>query len=261
MLATIVLMALFAGVVTNGKPFFTDMAAVAKAPSAAHLLGTDRSGRDVWARLAFGAQTSLIVGLGAVALYVAIGTILGGIAGLFGGVVDQVIMRATDTLMAIPSLLLVIVFVTAIGPSLGSVLVVIGLLGWPGACRLVRGQLLTLREAEFITAARVVGVGNRQILFRHLLPNIMSSLAVLATFGVASAIILEAGLSFLGLGVKIPTASWGGMINEAQSPSVLIDMPWLWLSPGIAIAMTVLAVNFIGDGLRDALDPRSTRRS
>jgi peptide/nickel transport system permease protein len=261
LLLLIVLMALFAAVITNNKPFFTDMTAVAKPPGPGHPLGTDRSGRDVWARLAFGAQTSLIVGLGAVALYVTIGTILGGLAGLFGGLVDQLIMRGTDTLMSIPSLLLVIVFVTAIGPSLASVVAVIGLLGWPGACRLVRGQLLTLREAEFITAARVVGVGNGQILFGHLLPNIMSSLAVLATFGVANAIILEAALSFLGLGVQIPTASWGGMINEAQSPSVLIDIPWLWLSPGVAIALTVLAVNFIGDGLRDALDPRSTRRA
>jgi peptide/nickel transport system permease protein len=261
MLALIVLIAVFAGQVTNNRPFFTDMTAVGKPPGPGHPLGTDRSGRDVWARLAFGAQTSLVVGLGAVALYVMIGTVLGGLAGLFGGVVDSIIMRATDTLMSIPSLLLIIVFVTAIGPSLGSVLAVIGLLGWPGACRLVRGQLLTLRESEFITAARVVGVGNRQILLRHLLPNIMSSLAVLATFGVASAIILEAALSFLGLGVRIPTPSWGGMINEAQSPSVLIDLPWLWLAPGIAIALTVLAVNFIGVGLRDALDPRSTRRS
>lgn len=260
LLLVIVLMAVFAPLLTNNQPFYTDMTAVGKPPGPGHPLGTDRSGRDVWARLAFGARTSLIVGLGAVALYVAIGLVLGGLAGLFGGTVDMVIMRATDTLMSIPSLLLVIVFVTAIGPSLFSVLVVIGLLGWPGACRLVRGQLLLLRESEFITAARVVGVGNRDILVRHLLPNIMSSLAVLATFGVASAIILEAGLSFLGLGVRIPTPSWGGMINEAQSPSVLIDLPWLWLAPGIAIALTVLAVNFIGDGLRDALDPRSTRR-
>jgi peptide/nickel transport system permease protein len=190
-----------------------------------------------------------------------IGIVLGGLAGFLGGWVDQAIMRATDTLMSIPTLLLVIVFVSATGPSLFSVLMVIGLLGWPGAARLVRGQLLTLREAEFITAARVVGVPGFRIITRHLLPNILSSLAVLATFGVASAIILEASLSFLGLGVRIPTPSWGGMINEAQSPTVLLDLPWLWLAPGAAIAFTVLAVNFIGDGLRDALDPRSTRRT
>ena len=201
----------------------------------------------------------MIVGLGAVAIYVVIGTVLGGIAGLSGGKTDQVIMRATDTLMSIPTLLLVIVFVSAIGPSLFSVVAVIGLLGWPGACRLVRGQLLSLRESEFITAARVVGVRPRDP-DRHLIPNIVSSLAVLATLGVASAIILEAGLSFLGLGVRIPTPSWGEMINAAQSPTVLIDTPWLWIAPGIAIALTVLSVNFIGDGLRDALDPRAVRR-
>jgi peptide/nickel transport system permease protein len=259
-LLVVILMAVLADFVSS-KPFATDVRAINQSPSALHILGTDRSGRDVWARLVHGARTSLTVGLGAVALYVLIGTILGGIAGMLGGLADSLIMRATDTLMSIPTLLLVIVFVSVVGPSLGSVVAVIGLLGWPGACRLVRGQLLSLRQAEFITAARVIGVSNPNILVRHLLPNIVSSLAVLATFGVASAIILEAGLSFLGLGVGVPVPSWGDMINAAQSPSVLIDSPWLWISPGIAIALTVLAVNFIGDGLRDALDPRSTRRT
>jgi peptide/nickel transport system permease protein len=255
----VIAMAVFADFVSS-KPFATDVRAVNQPPSALHLLGTDRSGRDVWARLVHGARTSLTVGLGAVTIYVLIGTLLGGLAGMIGGKADQLIMRATDTLMSIPTLLLVIVFVSVVGPSLGSVVAVIGLLGWPGACRLVRGQLLSLREAEFVTAARVVGVSGPQILVRHLLPNILSSLAVLATFGVASAIILEAGLSFLGLGVGVPVPSWGDMINAAQSPTVLIDEPWLWISPGVAIALTVLAVNFIGDGLRDALDPRSTLR-
>ena len=259
-LVVIIAMALFADFISS-RPFFTDVKAVNQPPSVEHLLGTDRSGRDVWARVVHGARTSLVVGLGAVALYVVIGTVLGGLAGMLVGWVDNLIMRATDTLMSIPTLLLVIVFVAAVGPSLGSVVTVIGLLGWPGAARLVRGQLLSLREAEFVTAARVVGVSNKNILLRHLIPNIVSSLAVLATFGVASAIILEAGLSFLGLGVKIPIPSWGEMINAAQSPSVLIDTPWLWIAPGVAIAMTVLAVNFIGDGLRDALDPRTTKRA
>ena len=258
-LLIVILMAVFADFVSS-HPFATDVNAVGQPPSADHLLGTDRSGRDVWARLVFGARTSLTVGLGAVSIYVIIGTVLGGIAGMLGGLADQLIMRATDTLMSIPALLLVIIFVAAVGPSLGSVIAVIGLLGWPGACRLVRGQILSLREAEFVTAARVVGVRDSQILLRHLLPNIISSLAVLATFGIASAIVLEASLSFLGLGVGIPTPSWGDMINSAQSPTVLIYEPWLWISPGVAIALTVLAVNFIGDGLRDALDPRASRR-
>ena len=259
LLAVIVLMAVFADVISS-KPFFTDVKAVSQPPSANHLLGTDRSGRDVWARVVHGARTSLVVGIGAVAIYVTIGTLLGGLAGLRGGRVDFFIMRIVDTLMSIPTLLLVIVFVAAVGPSLASVVAVIGLLGWPGACRLVRGQLLSLREAEFVLAARVVGVSSSQILIRHMIPNLISSLAVLATFGVASAIILEAGLSFLGLGVKVPIPSWGEMINAAQSPSVLIDTPWLWIAPGVAIALTVLSVNFIGDGLRDALNPRATRQ-
>jgi peptide/nickel transport system permease protein len=260
LLTVIVFMAVFADVISS-KPFFTDVKAVSQPPSALHLLGTDRSGRDVWARVVHGARTSLVVGLGAVAIYVTIGTVLGGLAGLLGGSVDLLIMRAVDTLMSIPTLLLVIVFVAAVGPSLASVVSVIGLLGWPGACRLVRGQMLALREEEFVVAARVVGVSTGGILVRHLIPNIVSSLAVLATFGVANAIILEAGLSFLGLGVKVPIPSWGEMINAAQSPTVLIDTPWLWIAPGVAIALTVLSVNFIGDGLRDALDPRATRRA
>jgi peptide/nickel transport system permease protein len=146
------------------------------------------------------------------------------------------------------------------GPSLVSVIVVIGLLGWPGTARIVRGQFLSLRESEFVTASRVLGVRDRRIVLDHLLPNIVGPLSVLATFGVASAILLEAALSFLGLGVQPPTASLGVMINEARAPSVLHDLPWLWLPPGILIALIVVAVNFVGDGMRDALDPRARSR-
>jgi peptide/nickel transport system permease protein len=241
-------------------PNFVDLRAVQKAPSAAHPLGTDLSGRDALARMVSGARTSLIVGFGAVALYVMIGTALGLVAGLFGGAIDQFVMRFTDTVLSIPPLLLVIIFVSVIGPSLISVIAVIGLLGWPSVTRIVRGQLLQLREAEFVTAARVLGVGNAGIIFRHLLPNLIGPLTVVATFGVANAILLEAALSFLGLGVRAPDSSLGIMINEARAPSVLHDVPWLWLPAGIVIAVTVLAVNFVGDGLRDALDPKSQRR-
>lgn len=242
-------------------PNFVDLRAVQKAPSAAHPLGTDLSGRDALARMVSGARTSLIVGFGAVALYVMIGTFLGVAAGLFGGAVDQFVMRFTDTVLSIPPLLLVIIFVSVIGPSLISVIAVIGLLGWPSVTRIVRGQLLQLREAEFVTAARVLGVANPGIIFRHLLPNLIGPLTVVATFGVANAILLEAALSFLGLGVRAPDSSLGIMINEARAPSVLHDVPWLWLPAGMVIAATVLAVNFVGDGLRDALDPKSQRRS
>ena len=247
------------GPLVLADPNFTDLRAVQKPPSPAHPLGTDQSGRDVLARLASGARTSLIVGFGAVAVYVTIGTIVGLLAGYFGGATDMILMRATDTVLSIPTLLMTIIFVSVVGPSLVSVISVIGLLGWPHVARIVRSQILSLREAEFVTAARVVGVGSRGILTRHLLPNTAGPLIVLATFGVANSILLEAGLSFLGLGVQSPDTSLGIMVNEARSPAVLNLVPWLWIPAGTLIALTVLAANFIGDGLRDALDPRSER--
>ena len=243
-------------------PFFADFLThpPPAPPSAGHLLGTDTSGRDVLARVVLGARTSLIVGFGAVAIYVMIGTIIGLLAGYFGGWVDQVLMRFTDIVLSIPTLLLVIIFVAVVGPSLASVIAVIGLLGWPRVARIVRGQLLPLREAEFVTAVRVLGVRAHDIVSRHLLPNLISPLTVVATFGIAEAILLEAALSFLGLGVQAPEPSLGNMIIEARAPSVLKAAPWFWLPPGILIALLVLGVNFVGDGLRDALDPRSRRQ-
>ena len=243
------------------NPNFIDFSRGARmAPDAAHPLGTDIAGRDIWARLLYGGRTSIIVGFGAVGLYLAIGTLIGLVSGFYGGVVDQVLMRFTDTIIAIPSLLLIIVFVSVVGPGISSVIVVIGLLGWPATARLVRGQLLVLREAEFTTAARVVGVPTRVILFRHMLPNIFGPLTVVATFGVASAVLAESSLSFLGLGVLPPVSSWGNMITEARNPVILNEVIWQWLPPAIAITLTVLGVNFIGDGLRDALDPKTVRR-
>ena len=189
-----------------------------------------------------------------------IGTTLGVIGGFYVGAADQIFCRLTDSIMILPPLLLVIVFVSIVGPSLESVLVVIALLTWPGIARLVRGQYLTLREAEFVTATRVVGVRDRAIILRHLLPNILGPLSVAATFYTAQAILLEAALSFLGLGVKPPTPSWGNMVNLAQDAAILQFMPWTWVPPAAAIALIVLAINFLGDGLRDALDPRSNVR-
>jgi peptide/nickel transport system permease protein len=255
-LLVVVLIAVVAPFVTM-DPDAVDLRAVRQAPSGAHVLGTDLIGRDVWSRVAHGARTSLSVGILAVSLYVLVGTLLGAVAGYFGGWLDQLVMRLVDIVLSIPLLLMVIVFVSVVGPGLLSVITVIGLLGWPGTARLVRGQLLSLREEEFIMAARVVGASAPRIVLRHLLPNALAPLTVLATFGVAAAILLEASLSFLGLGVRPPTPSWGNILFDAQSPTVLSDMPWLWLSPGLAIAITVLAVNFIGDGIRDAVDPRA----
>jgi peptide/nickel transport system permease protein len=259
-LVTIVAGAIFAPFIAPQNPTKTNLQIVDQPPTAQHWLGGDRSGRDVWSRVVYGTRVSLVVGFGAVGLYVLVGTLLGLISGFAGGAIDQLLMRLTDTVLSIPTLLLVIAFASVVGPSLYSVIATIGLLGWPGTARIVRGQVLSLREAEFVMAARALGARSRYIVVRHLLPNIFGPLTVVATFGVASAILLEAALGFLGLGVQPPTPSLGDMINQARAPSVLHDIPWLWIPPGIVIAVTVLAVNFVGDGLRDALDPRSTRR-
>jgi peptide/nickel transport system permease protein len=252
--------AVLIGVLFGGlDPRRIDIRMVRQPPAPGHILGTDLAGRDVWARLVHGAATSLLVGFGAVAIYTFIGTVIGLTAGFLGGGVDQVLMRFTDAVLSVPPLLLIIVFVSAVGPSLISVLAVIGLLGWPGIARLVRGQVLALREAEFVIASRVIGVGGSRLVLRHVFPNLIGPLSVAATFGVASAILLEAGISFLGLGVQPPAPSLGTMINEARSPTVLQALPWMWVPAGLMIAATVLAVNFVGDGLRDALDPRAER--
>ena len=259
-LTSIVAIAVFLPLVVPLDPLKTDYGSIRKPPGPGHILGSDLSGRDILARVVYGTRVSLLVGFGAVALYLVVGTILGMIAGFSGGMRDQVVMRFTDVLLAIPLILLCIVFIAIVGPGLASVIAVIGLLGWPPTTRLVRGQLLSLRESEFITASRVVGTGGNEIARRHLLPNILGPLTVVATFGVAQAILLEASLSFLGLGVRPPVPSLGEMINAATAPSTLQTMPWVWVPPGVVIALLVLSVNFIGDGVRDALDPRSTRR-
>jgi peptide/nickel transport system permease protein len=260
LLTILFLLAIFLPILLPLDPTRTDYGAIRQPPGPDHILGADLSGRDIFARLVYGTRISLLVGFGAVAVYVTIGTILGLIAGFAGGVADQLIMRMTDTLLAIPLLLLVIVFISVVGPGLTSVIAVIGFLGWPMTTRLVRGQLLSLREAEFVTASRVLGVADTSIVVRHLLPNIFGPLTVVATFGVAQAILLEASLSFLGLGVRPPDPSLGEMVNAARAPSTLQLLPWAWMPPGVVIALLVLAVNFIGDGLRDALDPRAGRR-
>ena len=259
-LVVIVVLAVLAPFLTPYSAEDLDLLSIRLPPGGSHPLGTDTLGFDVWARVLFGARTSLIVGFGAVAISLLIGTLLGVVSGFYGGWIDQVIGRLTDTILSLPALLLVIVFVSIVGPSLTSVIVVIALLTWPGIARLVRGQYLALRESEFVTAVRVVGVPDGAIIFRHLLPNILGPLSVAATFYTAQAILLEAALSFLGLGVKPPTPSWGNMVNQAQNAATLQLLPWTWVPPAIGIALVVLAINFIGDGLRDALDPRSNVR-
>ena len=230
-----------------------------KPPSAEHWLGTDRSGRDVYARLLKGGQISLAAGFAAVAIIMTIGVVLGAGAGFFGGWADAAIMRVTDILLAIPLILLLITAASLFSPGLRTTIVVIGLSSWPGAARLVRGQMLALKGQEFVTAARALGATPVRIVGRHLFPNTLAIIIVEATLWLSYAIILEASLSYLGLGVQIPTPSWGNMLQDGQR-ELLYGAWWLTLFPGLAIFLTVLAFNLMGDGLRDALDPRHGRQ-
>jgi len=250
------LIAILADVIAPYDPNAIDLQLARTGPSSSHLLGTDRAGRDVCSRLIHASRVSLSVGLVAVSIYLVIGTALGAVAGYSGGLTGAIIMRVTDMVMAFPALMLILVIVGLVGPSIYNTMGVIGLLGWPPICRLVRAEFLSLRERDFVHAARTLGATAPRIIFRHVLPNTVGILTVAATFGIASAILLEAGLSFLGMGVQPPTASWGNMLIDAQSLAILESMPWLWVPPGLMILISILAINFMGDGLRDALDPK-----
>jgi peptide/nickel transport system permease protein len=228
-------------------------------PSAQHWFGTDRNGRDVYSRLLNGGRVSLAVGFVAVAIIMTIGTTLGAIAGFFGGWVDGIIMRFTDILLSIPQILLLISASALFNAGIATTIIVIGVTSWPGAARLIRGQFLSLRDQEFVTAARTMGAKPWRIIWRHLLPNSLAVIIVEATLWLSFAIILEATLSYLGLGVQIPTPSWGNMLQDGQH-ELLLGAWWLTLFPGLAIFLVVMAFNLMGDGLRDAFDPRLRRR-
>ncbi len=219
--------------------------------SAEHLLGTDKLGRDILSRLIYGARISLLVGLTTVALSLSLGLMIGSLAGYLGGWIDQLIMRLVDILLAFPGILLAIAFTAVLGPGLDHVILALSLIGWTGYARLVRGEILTLREREFIHAARAMGCKPARVILFHLLPNLLPPVLVQATFGLAGAIIAEGSLSFLGLGVEPPTPSWGSMLNEGRQ--FLLVAPHLTTYPGIAIMLTVLALNLVGDALQDRL--------
>lgn len=224
-------------------------------PSSEHLLGTDRYARDVLSRLLYGARVSLSVGFVAVAISVTVGSAVGAVAGYLGGRADAVIMRGVDMVLAFPRLILLIAIVAVLeSPSIYVIMAVLGLTLWPSTARIVRGEVLSLREREFVEAARALGYSAPRIVFRHLLPNALGPVIVAGTLGIGNTIVLEAGLSFLGIGVQPPTPSWGTMV--AGGRSALLDAWWLSTFPGLAIVFTVLAFNLLGDGLRDALDPR-----
>jgi len=253
-LAFLILMAIGAPWIAPHDPCDMDLAGGLQPPSSEHILGTDDLGRDLLSRLIYGSRVSLTVGLIVVGIAGSIGVTLGAISGYYGGVIDQVIMRSVDVILAFPFLVLAIAVVAIVGPSLTNVMIVLGGVSWIGYARLVRGLVLSLREEEFISAAHVIGVRDWQIIWRHILPNCLGVVIVQATFGVAVSILAASGLSFLGMGAQPPSAEWGAMLSTAKKH--MRHHPMMAVAPGMAIMITVLAINFVGDALRDALDPR-----
>jgi peptide/nickel transport system permease protein len=246
--------ALLAPVLSPHDPRAINADNVLAAPNAEHPLGTDELGRDVASRMIYGARISLAVGFVAVGIAVTIGIIVGALAGYYGGWVDAAAMRFTDIMLCFPAFFLILAVIAYLQPSIWNIMIVIGVTGWMGVARLVRAEFLSLKEREFVIAARAQGIGDARIIFRHILPNAMAPVYVAAILGVAGAVLTESGLSFLGLGVQPPTASWGNILTAGKDN---IEIAW-WLSvfPGLAILATVLAYNLLGEGIRDALDPR-----
>ncbi|GMQ56495.1 ABC transporter permease subunit [Vallitalea sediminicola] len=235
-------------------------------PSSEHWLGTDRDGRDTFTRLMYGGRISLVIGFVVVAIELFFGIILGGIAGYFGGVTDNIIMRIVDIFFCIPFLPIVLILSSALitlavdgSKKIYYLMLVLGILGWASVARLVRGQILSLREQEFMIATEAIGLKPRKRIFKHLIPNVMPQLIVIATLGVGGIILTESGLSFLGFGVPFPFASWGNMVSAVTDPIILKGYLYIWIPPGICILATVMGFNFVGDGLRDAFDPKMRR--
>ncbi len=251
--------ALLAPVLAPHDPAEQNLERRLEPPSAEHPLGLDELGRDILSRLIFGARVSLGVGLAVVLLSGAIGSLIGAASGFLGGRVDALLMRVSDVFLAFPGILLAIALVAVLGPALRHVILALVVIGWVGYARLVRGQVLQIREMEFVAAAQATGLRSRWVLWRHILPNVLPTLTVQLSLGMAGAILAEASLSFLGLGIQPPTPSWGAMINAGRGH--LLDAPHLGLFPGLAILLTVMGLNFLGDALVDSLDPRERRLS
>jgi peptide/nickel transport system permease protein len=253
-LLTLYLVAIFAPQVAPYSPRQQNILNRFKPPSRQHLFGTDLYGRDIFSRVVHGSRISLSVGFVSMGIAVTIGTTIGAVAGYYGGWIDNVLMRFTEIVISFPVLFLILTVVAIIGPSIFNIMAVIGLTAWPGVARLVRGQFLSLREQDFSEAARALGAPDRRIIFRHILPNALAPIIVAGTLGVATAILVESALSYLGIGVQPPTPSWGNILYEGQS--YMRRAWWYTVFPGLFIFMTVLSFNMVGDALRDALDPR-----
>jgi len=254
-IAVVLALALLAPLLAPYDPDAIDVKSILLPPSTAHWMGTDGLGRDVFSRMLFGSRISLLVGFVAVGIATLIGVILGAISGYYRGWVDVLIMRLVDVMLSIPTFFLILAVIAFLTPSIWNIMIVIGLTSWMGVTRLVRAEFLSLREREFVLASATLGARDHRLIFRHLLPNSLTPVIVSSVLGVASAVLVESGLSFLGLGVQPPQASWGNILTEGKE---YIQFAW-WLSffPGMAILLTVLGYNLLGEGLRDALDPRT----
>jgi peptide/nickel transport system permease protein len=252
----LVLLAVFAPWIAPQDPAFIDLPARLQAPSSHHLFGNDELGRDILSRAIYGARISMLVGVGVVSASLSVGLIVGSIAGYYGGVFDRFLnIVVMNAFMSFPGILLAIAFVAFLGPGISNLILALSLGGWVGYARLVRAQVLATKEREYVEAARALGANDLRIVLRHILPNIVQPVIVQAAIGMAGAVLAEATMSFLGLGVPPPTASWGTMLNDARSH--LFDAPHLVLFPAAAVMIAVLSFNFIGDGLRDYMDPRA----
>lgn len=257
-LCTVILLAFLAPAIAPYDPNRTT-GGFSKAPNAEHWLGTDQVGRDVLSRLLYGTRISLLVGFMATLISTVIGVVLGLLSGYFGGWLDMVVMRITDMVMSFPYILLVLVAAAIFEPGLTNIILILGFVDWPGMARLVRGNVLSLRETNFVKSAEVAGMPKWYVLFSEILPNTVAPILVYATSVFALSILDEAALSYLGMGVLPPTASLGNMLNGAESLTILTSKPWLWVPAGSLIILLALSINFIGDALRDAVDPTSTR--
>jgi peptide/nickel transport system permease protein len=252
----ICLSAIFAPVIERYPPNAISLRDKFQPPSSEHWLGTDRLGRDIWSRTVNGGRVSLAVGLSAALIATSIGMFFGAISGYYGGWSDMLVMRGTDVFLTFPPIIIMLAVAAFVGQSIVNVILIIGLLSWPTTARLVRGQVLSVREEQFVLASRSLGARNRRLINLHVLPNTFAPLLAEVTFAVGAAILTEAGLSFLGLGVPLPTPSWGNMIETARSLDILQNGPWMWVPPAVMTLLTILCINFIGDGVRDAIDPR-----
>ena len=258
-LVAIILLCIIIPIISPYEIQTTNLAGKDQSPNSRHLLGTDLIGRDLFTRLFYAGRISLGVALAVVAIECVIGVVLGSLSGFYGGIIDGVIMRIAEIFMSFPFMIITITIVAVFGNSIFTLILVLALLSWPSIARIVRGQILSLREMEYMEACEALGISDIRRIFRHLLPNVLAYVIVYATLGMASVILVETSLSFLGLGVSPPTPTWGNMIQEARNMLIIQHKWWYWIPPGIAIFISVMCFNILGDGMRDAIDPKMKR--